>query len=161
MDARITARFGDAARLLGDTNVTFVEHGPFAWLETVAVLAFDVRALFLDGVGSAQKWVAMPRDIEAFRFVIARVRPPLRDWQPIVAAHSALTADSALLTRAEVDALADPRWYLMPIGQKALDAWHAPRVVDGDVLEWFVERFPHRAEIAHVTVDAQYRVVVA
>jgi hypothetical protein len=155
MDPRITARFGDAARLLGDTKVTLVEHGPFAWLETDAVMTFDVRALFLEGGA----WKAMARDIDTFRYVLARVRAPLHEWQPIVRAHRALTFDEPIIEESSLDELADPRWYLMPLSDAARAKWHAPRF-DGNELAWFVERFPHRASIARVRVDATYDVVV-
>jgi hypothetical protein len=159
MDPRITARFGDAARLLGDIGgigaVTLVEHGPFAWLETDAVLTFDVRALFFED----DAWRAMPRDLDTFRHVVAHVRPPLHDWQPIVRAHQALTFDAPLLTRAQVDDLTDARWYVMPLDAARAATWHAPRF-DGAELVWFVERFPHNASMARVRIDASYRVEV-
>lgn len=162
MDPRIHARFGDATRLLGDTEVTLIEHGPFAWLETKAVATFDVRALFFeDG-----KWVVRERNLDVFRTVLAKVRPPFDDdnLEHIVRAHGELTFDDALWTRADVEDLSDPRWYLFPVSGEAISKWHPPRIArraDGsDELVWFVHHFPHQAAMGRVRVDARYDVVV-
>lgn len=163
--ARIVALFGDAARLLGDTKVTLFEAGPFAWLETAAVMTFDVRALFLvdDPRTKAAAWVPMQRNLDAFRFIVARVRPPLTmDAAPhIIRAHAKLCYDDPLLDEAAVDDLHDPRWYLQTLSAAERALWHVPRVVagaHGDELVWFVHRFPHMAELNRVTVDARYDV---
>jgi len=151
MDARITVLFGDAVSLLTDRNVTLVEHGPFHWLETDAVLTFDVRALFLDDARTS--WIAKERNLDTFTWLLQRVRPSLSDWQPIVKTHSALTFDDALLTQDAVDDLGDPRWYLMPRSEEQLRQWHAPRVdADGSELVWFVHRFPHQAWMQRLIV---------
>src|SRR5688572_24309277 len=114
MASSIADRFGsDGARLLGNAEAKLIEHGPLAWVESMVDLR--KRTLFFDGGA----WRPL-EGLEAFRHVMASVRPPLHTWAPIVSAHAALTHDEPLLTRDDVEDLADPRWYSYPIGGAAL-----------------------------------------
>lgn len=67
-------------------------------------------------------------------------------------------------SRADVEDLSDPRWYLFPVSGEAIAKWHAPRNANGShgrgERVWFVHHFPHQAAMGRIRVDARYDVVV-
>lgn len=154
LDPRIALRFGEAAaERLREPVTKLVEHGPLAWLETDAGPLRRRRLVLVRG-----KWVAY-ENLDILRAALRAAKPPLEDWQPIVKAHESATADHPLLDRESLSDLADPRFQTFPIGKGVLDAWHAPAMVEG-ALEYFVELFPHRAEVVRVRVDGKYQVTI-
>lgn len=147
----ILARF-PTANIAALAPVTLVEHGPLAWL--LHRHDYDAECLFW----SDGRWLRL-RGVVAFHRALLEARPDLNDWQPIVAAWKSITHDEPLVTRDDVTALADPRWYTFPISREAIEAWRPP-TFDGKALEFDVEQFPHRAEMARVRVGFDHRVEV-
>jgi len=150
----IRARFGAAAAAAfpdvaaWDLAVIHTE-GRLAWVEVGPQMFFPVCHVFVDGA-----WRTL-EGLEAFRHALIEARPPLADWQPIIAAYTWITGSNRLTERADVEDLQDPRWHVMPWSDEVVAVWEPPHF-DRHVLRFCVNE---RGALAVVSVREESYVV--